>query len=373
MDGKVDGNIRAYYNTRDYDHRLDEAGFSLGGALRAESGKLGVFVLGAGFYTAQDLDTDSSNPARVNNRLGSDLEVLGEAYLKVDAGKTVATLGRQKITTPFANPGDAFIIPFTFQGYSLTGSALTNLNFHLSYLNEIKNRNSEEFVDVGLWSSNRYGLASPGNTSGTINLGAMYAAGPVKTELWLSRFTDFFDMAYWFGQYQFSELGTIKPFIAGQWVEQKESGDAWLGKVDSTLYGVQLGATLNKFKLTMSYNDVTEQQDAFLSGAVLAPYSFSTSPLFTNNMLETLENLDAGNAARVAVGYAPTESISLLVSHARFNFSTASDRNATDLDITYAFAGSLQGFSLRWRMEKVEGDVVSVEQINHRFQTQFVF
>lgn len=371
--GKVDGNIRAYYNTRDYDHRPDEAGFSLGGALRAESGQFGFASIGAGFYTAQDLGTNSHDPARVNQRLGSDLEVLGEAYLKIQAGKNVLTLGRQKITTPFANPGDAFIIPFTFQGYSLTGNPSESLSFHASYLNEIKNRNSEEFVDVGLWSSGRYDISTPGNTSGTLNLGAIYTSGSVKSELWLSRFTEIFDMVYWSGQYQFAELGAFKPFVAGQLVKQKDSGDAWLGKVDSTLYGLQLGGSVNVFKVTLSYNEVSEQKDAFLNGAVLAPYSFSTSPLFTNNMLETFENLDAGEAVKIALGYAPTPLLSFQVSHASFDLVTAADREATNLDLTYTFNGALQGFSLRWRMEKVTGDVTTVEQINHRFQSQFVF
>lgn len=31
--GKVNGNIRAYYNTREYDYRTDEGAFSLGGCL----------------------------------------------------------------------------------------------------------------------------------------------------------------------------------------------------------------------------------------------------------------------------------------------------------------------------------------------------
>lgn len=38
--GKVDGNIRAYYNTREHDYRTDEGVFSPGGALPAEKGSI---------------------------------------------------------------------------------------------------------------------------------------------------------------------------------------------------------------------------------------------------------------------------------------------------------------------------------------------
>src|SRR5690606_36798220 len=106
---------------------------------------------------------------------------------KLAATDSVLTLGRQKINAPLANPGDAFIIPFTFQGYSYINKSITHFTFQFDYLNEIKNRNSDEFVDVGAWTSSIYNLAEPHNTSGTINLGATYANGPFKAELWLTQ------------------------------------------------------------------------------------------------------------------------------------------------------------------------------------------
>src|SRR5690606_3727087 len=130
----------------------------------------------------------------------------------------------------------------------------------------------------------------------------------------------------------------------------------------------QLGASAGKARVTLSYNYVAEQSNAFLNGAVLAPYSFSTSPLFTNNMLETFENLDAGDAGKIAVAYALSNSLTLVASHARFDLRQVADRNATDVDVTYQFSGNLQGLSLRWRVEAVTADVETVEQTNHRFQ-----
>ena len=57
QNGTVDGNIRAYYNTREYEAegRTDEAAFALGGALRAESAAWHNLKFGLGYYTAQDL------------------------------------------------------------------------------------------------------------------------------------------------------------------------------------------------------------------------------------------------------------------------------------------------------------------------------
>lgn len=178
-EGTINGNIRAYYNTREYDHRTDEAAFSLGGALRGETAEVGWIKLGVGYYTAQDLDTNSDDPAKVNNRLGSDLEVLGEAYIKIAKAGHGITLGRQRIETPFANSGDAFMIPFAFEALSYK-AAIQKFTLEFDYINAIKNRNSEEFIDVGAWSTNRLGLADVRNTSGTLNFG-------IPTERGLSR------------------------------------------------------------------------------------------------------------------------------------------------------------------------------------------
>ncbi|MBB3061160.1 OprD family outer membrane porin [Microbulbifer rhizosphaerae] len=371
--GSLDGNIRAYYNTREYEDRTDESAFSLGGALRAETGKIGPIKIGAGYYTAQDLGTNDDDPNKVNSRLGSDLEVLGEAYLKFDAGHTVATLGRQKVNTPFANSGDAFMIPFTFHGYGVTNKSLKDISFEANYLSEIKNRNSETFVDIGSWTASRYGASAPSETGSMANLGAVYGAGPIKLEAWFTRVSEFFDTLYVNGSYSASISNSVKPFVGAQYATQRESGDEILGRIDSSLYGVKFGTTMGSSKVTLAYNSVATEQSAFRNGAFLAPFSYSTSPLYTNNMLETLENVDAGEALKVTFNHSFSSKVDVKLSYATFDFDQAPDREATDLDVIYALDQYLEGLSFRWRLELVTSDVDSVEQINHRFQTQFTF
>ena len=50
--GTVNGNIRAYYNTREYEAEgaTDESAFALGGALRAESAEWFNVKFGLGYY-----------------------------------------------------------------------------------------------------------------------------------------------------------------------------------------------------------------------------------------------------------------------------------------------------------------------------------
>lgn len=372
-EGKISGNIRSYYFTRDFENREDEAAFSLGGALRAESGSIGFMKVGLGYYTAQDMGTNPDDPAKVNGRLGSDLEVLGEAFVKFTALDSDLTVGRQLINTPWANAGDAFMIPFTFQATSFINKSIEGLTFEIDYLSEIKNRNSEEFVNVGHWTSKRYGVAPSTSTSGTMNMGAKYSTKSITLEAWLTRVSEFFDTGYVNGNYNFNVGGSITPFVGVQYAQQKDSGDSLLGEVDSTLYGIQAGSGFGKFKATLGFNSVAEQTSAFKNGAFLAPYSYATSPLFTNNMLETFENVDSGDAGKITFNYSPFSSLAMKLSYADFNFDNVVDRNATDVDITYSFDGYWKGLSFRWRVEVVDSDSDAVSQTNHRFMLQYAF
>lgn len=373
QNGTVNGNLRAYYNTREYesDGKTDEAAFALGGALRAESAQWNSVKLGLGYYTAQDLGTNDDDPAEVNKRLGSDLEVLGEAYVTATEFNSTFTLGRQKINTPFANAGDAFIIPFTFEAISLTNTALENITIEAAHINTIKNRNSAEFIDVGKWSSNRYGITSTA-TSGTSILGVKYTHSGLSLAAWYYTYSDLFDTLYGQANYTFEPIGAITPFLAAQMMTQSESGDELLGTVDSTLLGVQGGIQFETSKLTLAYNSVAEEDDSFNNGAFLTPYTYSTSPIFTNNMLTTLENTDAGDASKITYNL-QWHALAFKVSYAVFDFEQAVDRNATDLDLTYKLDQWQPGLSIRWRFEMVDGDEESVEQTNNRFQLQLTF
>lgn len=366
----VSGNFRSYYNTRDYDIKTDEAALAVGGALRVKTGDLGGFKLGLGYYTAQDFGTNDSDPAKVNKRLGSELEVLAEGFITYSANDTTVTLGRQKINTPFANAGDAFIVPFTYEGTSIVYKGISNLTLEADYINAIKNRNSDEFTEVGAWSANRYGVDTSASES-TVILGATYAKDSLKVQAWYYDFEDMFTTSYLQANYGFAANGSVKPFVAFQYGSQAGSGDELLGEVDSSLVGVQFGAGFGKSKVTFAYNTVSEK-DAYKNGAFLAPYNFSTSPLFTNSMLQNMENGDSGEAMKMTFNHSFPK-VKLKVSYAELEFDSSTDREAFDFDATYDMSEFSPGLSLRYRLEVVMSTVTSVEQTNQRFQLQYKF
>jgi hypothetical protein len=89
-------------------------------------------------------------------------------------------------------------------------------------------------------------------------------------------------------------------------------------------------------------------------------------------MLVTMENVDAGDAIKLTYNYSFTK-VKLKVSYAEFDFETADDREALDVDVTYSLNEMVKGLSARYRLESVTSDTDSVEQINNRFQLQLKY
>lgn len=369
--GNVSGNIRAHYNERHYSTRPDATAFALGGALRAETGPIGWSRIGIGFYTAQDVGTNRDDPTRIDSRMGSDVEVLGEAYVSASAWDSVITVGRQRITTPFANPIDVFIVPFTFEGVSVKNTTFSNLTLEFNLLNTIKSAGSDEFVDVGVWSTRRFGINET-KTSGTWMLGGTYKQDNWQGHAWLYRFSDLFTSQYLQGDFAFSPFGNFTPFVSAQIIRQRETGDALLGRVDSSLYGLQGGVSTDRAKFILGYTNIKERPDTFNNGAFLAPYNFSTSPFYTNSMLTNMENNDAGTGIKLTLLYS-FPSVEIKLSHAGLNFVNTSDLGATDFDVTYKMDRFIEGLSLRYRVEIVTSDSDAAEQSDHRLQLQYLF
>ena len=73
------------------------------------------------------------------------------------------------------------MVPFTYEGTSIVYKGFSNLTLEADYINSIKNRNSDEFTEVGDWSANRYGVDTSASES-TVILGGTYAKDSLKVQ-----------------------------------------------------------------------------------------------------------------------------------------------------------------------------------------------
>ena len=374
-EGTINGNVRNYLNFRNFETRPDQRAYALGGKLFAETAPMGGLQIGGAFYFSNDLQSKRDDPRKRLGTLPEDIEILGEAYLKYTALSTSATFGRIKVNTPFANPSDAFIVPITFQGLHISNKSIEGLTVDAIYLRDFKNRSSDKFEDIGRFVGNRLSGLDRDNASdrGTGILGATYQTGPTKLEAWGYLFEDYFSTFYAAGSRTLPKLGEIEPYAAAQGFYQRDANDERFGDVNVRGFGVQLGARFESFDLSFAYTDVQQDSGAFRNGALLAPFSFATGPLYTNSMLQTLENTDSGDAYKITLSYRGIPNTVAKASFAAYELDNSRNLREVNLDLEYGFDALVKGLSFRVRVAFVDSGDRSRKVINVRNQLQFAF
>ena len=155
-DTKFDAQIRSYYFDRDkYDGSESEA-WALGGSLGFKTGYFRErFALGATGYTSQRLYGPEDKDGTTLLAPGQHgYTVLGELYGEFLLNKdTRLGIGRRGVDTPYLNRNDSRMTPNTFEAITLQGvrgggEGQAEWRGGAGYVDEIKVRNSDEFVSM---------------------------------------------------------------------------------------------------------------------------------------------------------------------------------------------------------------------------------
>ena len=384
-EGTLSGNVRSYFNVRDFDSKPDQGAYALGGVLRGETSPFHGFSIGGAYYVSDDLGTMNDDADRVLGTLPASTEILGEAFLRYSHGGSSLTAGRIKIDTPFANPSDAFIIPITFEGIGVESDVIPGVRLEAYYLTRFKNRSADEFVDVGDFVGGRLAGLTAENAAdqGTAIVGATWARGKTGVSAFGYWFTDYFATTYVEARHELAPLAGVTPYVGAQYVYQFDTGDDLLSRgagarvagreVDGQSMGALLGAKLGSFDLSFAYNHVDRSSSSLLGGALLAPYSFATSSIFTNSMVDTLENSDSGSAYKLTLQSKLGERVVAKLSVASYERDVLGDSVETDVDVTYAFTGIVDGLSFRVRLGIVSSSDRDQRVSNLRTQLQYTY
>ncbi len=93
----------------------------------------------------------------------------------------------------------------------------------------------------------RAGYANPSGTGFSVNG-------------WFYNVTDLVNMLWFDGKYTFP--GKLEPFIAMQGGWEQNNGQSYLGKVNSQLFGAQIGANITKnLQLSVGYDEIPWHND----------------------------------------------------------------------------------------------------------------
>jgi hypothetical protein len=327
-EAKTSGQIRVFYIDRDRsgtigDTQTDRSAIAVGGHLKLETAPINGFSGGVAFYTTDGAGLNSSTHDKINATLfGEDKEgysILGQAYLKYASEDTTLTIGRQKIDTPLAGSDDARMLPTLFQGVVAKNSSLQNTTLVAAHIDKIAagtfsnaygggalgvhsgysltNEESGKFMGMG-----KYAIGK--ESDGVSMVAAIYKGLPNTTlQLWDYYAHDILNAIYLQADTKWDCLisENIKPFAAAQYISQSDIGDKLLDEVDSSYYGVKLGAKYSNFTAYGAYSKSDSTTNAAVNGGIITPWG--GMPAFTQGMVTRHMFFADTTASKVAASY----------------------------------------------------------------------
>jgi Copper amine oxidase N-terminal domain len=206
---------------------------------------------------------------------GFALSTAYEAYLAYKAHGFNGAMGNILITTPWANPADTRLKPQAWEGGFLDYTAPSGWNVGGADMLAFEGRTSSTFSRTTLLTSYPAGsnglpanIIVPGGngiqTDGFIMARAGYVDPSgigLSVNGWYYNVWDIANMSWFEGKYTFR--GKLAPFIAMQGGWEQNSGQSYIGKIDSQVIGAQVGANVTKnFLVTVGYDQIPWKTDS---------------------------------------------------------------------------------------------------------------
>lgn len=234
QDTKWDMQVRSFYLGRDkYDNSESEA-WALGGSVGFKTGYFRErFAFGATGYTSQKLYGPEDKDGTLLLAPGQEgYTVLGEVYGEFLLNEdTRLSLGRRGIDTPYINRNDARMTPNTFQAITLQGlyggEGRPEWRVGGGYFDEIKERNSDEFVSMATDAG-----APDGTERGVYALGANFKSGEFSFGAIDYYSNDIINIFYSEARYGIPLAEKLKLQFALQYSDQTSTGDELLRGTD---------------------------------------------------------------------------------------------------------------------------------------------
>ena len=143
---------RTYYLTRDNSDGTKSQAWTAGGWIAYRSGLIGdIFGVHAAVYTSEKLFAPDDEPGtKLLTPDNQPLNMLGQAYARVQMLDQELRVGRQLIDTPLINPQDNRMVPNTFEGavVATLPDKERQYDYSAGYLTAVKQRDSNDFISM---------------------------------------------------------------------------------------------------------------------------------------------------------------------------------------------------------------------------------
>ena len=118
--------------------RVNQRTQGLGGMVGAETANWHGLSLKGAFYTTQDLGLRSEDAREIDAKMfdidKTPYSLLGEAQVRLTAGRTKLAFGRQEFFSPLINSYERRIIPNLFEAYGVSNSDIPHTTVTLAYV-----------------------------------------------------------------------------------------------------------------------------------------------------------------------------------------------------------------------------------------------
>lgn len=330
-DGKVSGQVRAFYINRAYDFQNGTAsdysrdGLALGGKIGFETAPLHGISAGVVFYTSNKLDDESAEAKKNDKTLfdGNDdsITYLGQAYLQGKFGNTLVKIGRQQLDTPLAGSDDARMLPTLFEAAvvinsdikdtTLIGAHVTRVAYgtfanaysggELALVSGYGNR--ADYKTGTFQNMGKAALGDAAKDSGVTAVAAIYKGIPGLTlQIWDYYAHEILNAIYAQADYSWKCLLNPAATMTGsvQYIKESDMHDT-LNLASAPYYALQLAVKAGSFNAAVAYSATGTDNDSTFKGSVLTPWG--GMPAFTQGMVTRHQFFADTTAYKLSAGY----------------------------------------------------------------------
>jgi len=327
-EGKVSGQLRAFWYDGDRELRTDRTALTLGGILSYKTAPYEGFSGGVSFFSSNGVSALTQMPESGQthnlNLDGSSINTLSEAYLQYSAHDTLIRYGRQRLDLPLANDYYNRMLPNSFEALNIENRSLSHTTLKAAYITGWKYKASDTFV------SPTYSL---GVDRDIAVLGAIYSpASPWKIELYDTYVRDVMNAPYVQiidNEMWKSSEGTI---LSGalQYLDEHSVGANAAGEVNTYLLGLRGTLTQGKWSLSALYTLIGDQS-LLGSGGQYEKMGWGAFITYTDLQIDG-ESENAGAEAYGSVlTYRPDSTFEISAKYMRIDQSDAIQSNPASL------------------------------------------
>ena len=343
-EGKVSGELKAYYFTKD-NGTTDADIFTSGLTLGYKTGSLYGFSLGLTAQASASPFADVDGKNMFEGSMYGPGAVLSEVYVAYNLKNTTVMVGRMFLDTPLVASSGSRIVRDAFEGAAVINTDLPNTTLIAGYVQKHQDRTSGTDWAIGEFSRT-FALgsiaATPELKDGGYTLAAINksVAGLTLTAAYADA-VDIVKIAYLEGLYE-GKAGEIGYNLAGQYYYNKFDNG-----VEDTInvYALKAGVSFKGINAYAAYSKVSD--DAVAVGGVVSGLGNGADLLYTGAVIAGADYSPDAKAYAIDVNYDVTAAANVGVRYVDVkNDSSDYENTYTSVYAAYKCEGALKGLKV---------------------------